>query len=356
MFNLFSRGFLLAGLLNASAFETTHYCVVCGKGPLTGRIWISQWGAVCNDCYQLGNHCTICGLPVREDDPNAIKTGDGRFICKFNRANAVLDAAPAGEIFTAARRGLIELFGSGFALKFSAVTVKLFDVDYWSEIGRPDGLHKFGFASTRRTPGGSCTHEVVLLSGRLRTELEATAAHEYTHLWINENRPVNHVVDSETIEAICELSAYKLMQAQDQTNQMQAILANPYTHGEIKNLVALEQERGIGWILNWVKNGASATLENQPLALAAPVQKPFLAVTNVAPPLPLALKLGGLLMDGRQSRAIIGGESFAPGEVKPVKLRNRTVQVRCLQINADNVVIEVDGASPRVTLKMDATP
>jgi hypothetical protein len=338
------------------AEQTNYFCVVCGKGPLTGRIWISKWGAVCNDCYQLGNHCTICGLPVREDDPDAIRTGDGRFICKFDKAQAVLDAAQAGEIFTDARRGLIELFGSGFALKFPAVMVKLFDVDYWSEIGRPDGLHKFGFASTRRTPGGSCTHEVVLLSGRLRTELEAAAAHEYTHLWLNENRPGNHVIAGDTVEAICELAAYKLMQAQGQTNQMQAILANPYTHGEIKNLVALEAERGIGWILNWVKNGASATLENQPLALAAPAPKPFMAATNVAPPSPRTLKLGGLLTDGRQCRAIIGGESFAPDEVKPVKLRDRTVLVRCVKINADSVVIEVDGASPQVTLKMDATP
>ena len=183
--------------------------------------------------------------------------------------------------------------GRGFALNFPDVTVNLFDVDYWSETGRDDGLHKFGFASTRRTPDGDCTHEVVMLSGRLRTELAATAAHEYTHLWINENRPADHVMDSDTTEAICELSAYKLMEARSQPEQMKRILANPYTHGEIKKLVALEKEGGIGTILNWVKNGTTATLETESSALAAPVRKPAMTFTNVPPPLPAALKLDG---------------------------------------------------------------
>ena len=191
----------------AFAAETNYLCVLCGTGPLTGRIWMSKWGAICNECYKLENHCSLCGLPIR-DGGGAVKTGDGRFICKFDKPNAVLDATEAREVFTEARRELIGLFGSGFALNFPDVTVNLFDVDYWSENGRADGLHKFGFASTRQTPKGACTHQVVLLSGRLRNELAATAAHEYTHLWISENCPRDRVIDGDTIEAICELSAY----------------------------------------------------------------------------------------------------------------------------------------------------
>jgi len=225
-------------------------------------------------------------------------------------------------------------------------------VDYWSELGRSDGLHKFGFASTRRTPKGDCTHEVVMLSGRLRTELAATAAHEYTHLWINENRPADHVIDSDTIEAICELSAYKLMEARAQPDQLQKILANPYTHGEIKKLVALEKENGLGYILNWVKNGATATLETESSALAAPVKKPAMTFTNVPAALPATLKLGGLMLEGQSRRAIIGGVSFAAGETKSVKLKNRTVQVRCREIYSDNAVIEVDGRPEPLTLKI----
>ena len=328
-----------------------YFCVVCGKGPLSGRIWMSKWGAVCDDCYKLENHCSLCGLPIRDGD-GSVKTGDGRFICKFDKPNAVLDVAGAREVFTDTRRELVGMFGRSFALNFPDVTVNLFDVDYWSELGRSDGLHKFGFASTRRTPKGDCTHEVVLLSGRLRNELAATAAHEYTHLWINENRPAGHVIDSDTIEAICELSAYKLMESRSQPEQLQKILDNPYTHGEIKKLVALEKENSVGYILNWVKNGAGATLETESSALAAPVRTPVIAFTNVPPPLPETLKLSGLLLDGQSRHAIINGVSFAAGEVKNVNLRSRTVRIRCREISRAGVVLEVDGFPGQFTLKI----
>lgn len=117
----------------------------------------------------------------------------------------------ARDLFEDTRDDLIALYGGGFKLKYPEVTVKLFDVDYWSEQDREDGLDKFGFASTRKTADGQCTHEVVMLSGQLRDAMSAVAAHEYTHLWINENRPSDRVIDRDTIEAICELSAYELM-------------------------------------------------------------------------------------------------------------------------------------------------
>lgn len=340
---------LLASIFAASATETNYFCVICGQGPLTGRIWMTKWGAICNDCYKLENHCSICGLPIRDGD-GSITTGDGRFICKFDKTNAVLDLAEAKEVFADTRRELIELLGRGFALKYPDVTVNLFDVDYWSETGRPDGLHQFGFASTRRTPKGSCTHEVVLLSGRLRTEIAATAAHEYTHLWINENLPPDRSIDRDVNEGICELVAYTLMESEGRTNQTQRILENPYTHGEINKLVALEKERGIGWILNWVKNGATTNLSGATLMM--PLAKPVMQFANVPPQLPVALKLNGLLSDGRSRRAIISGVSFAPGETNTVKLRDRTVTVRCREIHGSDVVIEVDGIPKPVVLKI----
>jgi hypothetical protein len=344
--------FLFAAVLNAAAAgETNYFCVVCGKGPLTGRIWISTWGAVCDECYKLDNRCSLCGLPIRDGD-GAVKTGDGRFICKFDKTNAVLEVAEAKAVFADTRRELLGMFGSGFALDFPDVTVSLFDVDYWSENGRADGLHKFGFANTRRTPRGDCTHEVVLLSGRLRVELAATAAHEYTHLWINENRPAERLIDSDTIEAICELSAYKLMAARVQPEQMQKILANPYTHGEIKTLVALEQENGLGYILNWVKNGTTTKLETTDAARAAPVKIPGLTFTNAPPPLPATLKLGGLLLAGANGHAIVSGVSFAAGDVKHVALQARTVLVHCCAISRTEVTLEVDGWPGTFTLKI----
>jgi hypothetical protein len=344
--------FLFAAVFVSAAEETNYYCVVCGKGPLTGHIWLHKWGAVCDDCYKLPDRCSICGLPIRPGD-GAIQTGDGRFICKFDKADAVMDLDEAQEVFTDVRREMVELYGRSFALNYPDVTVRLFDVDYWSEKGREDGLHAFGFANTRKTASGDCTHEVVLLSGRLRTEIAATAAHEYTHLWINENRPPEHVIDSDTTEAICELSGYKLMEDLNQPEQMKRILNNPYTHGEILKLVEIEKENGIGYILNWVRNGTTPTFETESTTVATPVWTRTVVFTNVPPRLPEKLMLDGLLLNGTNRRAIIGGVSFAAGDDKQVKLRGRTVEVLCREIHGHEAVLEVDGQPGPVVLKIE---
>jgi hypothetical protein len=329
-----------------TAAETNYFCVICGKGPLTGRIWMSKWGAVCNDCYQLEDHCSLCGLPVRPGD-GCVKTGDGRYICKFDRPNVVLDAYTAREIFAATRRDLVGLFGSGFALNYPDVTVNLFDVDYWSEKGHNDGLHKFGFSSTRKSASGVCTHEVVLLSGRLRAELVATAAHEYTHLWINENCPPSHVMDSDTTEAICELSAWSLMGAERQPDMQQKILKNPYTHGKIKTLVALAEERGVPAILDWVKNGSTASLETP----AATTWKPNYALPGQKPHLPAGLKFTGLFTVGTNEVAVINGLGFAPGERRSLRLRNGTALVECRAVRPDEVLLESNNVPLKLQLE-----
>ena len=341
--------FLFAATFVATAAETNYVCVVCGKGPLTGRIWLHQRGAVCNECYQLPNRCSLCGLPIGKD---FAKTPDGRFLCAFDKATAVLDAAEAREVFTDARRELLGLFGRSFALNNPEVTVNLFDVDYWSENGRSDGLHKFGFSSTRKSARGEATHLVVMLSGRSRAELAATAAHEYTHLWINENRPADHAIDADTQEAICELVAYKLVAARGQTDLQQLILANPYTHGEITKLIALEKENGIAYVFNWVKSGTTTRLESRTSALAAPLTRGTFTTTNTPAALPEMLKLGGLMLDGQDRQAVVGGVSFSVGETKWVKLRSRSVRLHCREITRTGVVLELDGQREPVTLKI----
>ncbi len=334
----------------ASAAETNYLCIVCGQGPLSGRIWVSQWGAVCNDCYKLENHCSLCGLPVREGG-GTVKTGDGRFICKFDQPNTVLDVDAAKEIFTDARQELVSLFGAGFALKFPEVSVNLFDVDYWSEKGR-DGLHKFGFSSTRKTPSGRCTHQVVMLSGQLRDDLAATAAHEYTHLWINENLPAGRMIDGDTIEAICETAAYELMDSRKRRGEQKKIRENPYTHGAIARLLAVDQEHGFRFVLDWVKEGDAANFETTTAAAARPVKVPVMKLTNAPAAALDSLKLGGLLLEGQARHAVVSGVSFAAGETKKIKLRRGETKVLCREILRNAAVLEVEGLAAPVLLKI----
>jgi len=118
-------------LVSYAADPTNYFCIVCGKGPLTGQIWLHPRGAICDDCEKSPNRCTICGLPVKEGDGH-IKTGDGRFICKFDKAGAVLTPDQARELFERTREAVVDLYGREFTLKYPDVTVNLFDVDYWS--------------------------------------------------------------------------------------------------------------------------------------------------------------------------------------------------------------------------------
>jgi hypothetical protein len=347
-----TRTIVLAGLLfvavsTAAAGETNYFCTVCGQGPLTGRVWLSKWGAVCDDCYRLPNHCYLCGLPVRAGDGH-VKTGDGRLICRFDKTNAVLDAAGARQVFEDARRDLLNLFGPDFALRYPDVTVNLFDVDYWTARGRDDGQHEFGFASTRRTSDGQCTHEVVMLSGRPRDEIAATAAHEYTHLWINENVPPDRKLAPDTEEAICELSAYKLMESRSQPEEERKILNNPYTHGEITNLVDVERKTGMNHVLDWVKRETTETVASA--ALFAPAAWSASVFTR-PPPLPETLKFGGLITLGPNLQAVINGVAFAAGETKNIRLRGRTVSVLCRHVRPGEVVLDLDGSATTVTLK-----
>ena len=335
----------------ASAGETNYFCVVCGKGPLHGLIHLSRWGPVCDDCLKIKDRCSICGLPVREGDGH-VQTGDGRFICGFDKTNAVLTLEQAKALFAQTRDDVVAMLGPSFALKYADVTVSLFDVDYWSEKGRTNGLHGFGFASTRKAADGRCTHEVVLLSGRLRDEIAATAAHEYTHLWINENRPDHRAIDPDTIEAICELTAYKLMGQKKLPDMQERIRENPYTNGKIKTLIAVERQAGSDYILNWVKNGRAEALEEDADFAPLPLPEPAAATpfTAAPPGLPAGLKFSGIMQIGNWRRAIINGAAFATGEQKTIRLRDKRVLVRCGEIHDNDVIVQLNGSTDPLTL------
>jgi hypothetical protein len=342
--------FLFAAAGLASADPTNYFCVVCGKGPLTGHIWLHPRGAICDDCEKIQDRCMICGLPVKPGDGH-ITTGDGRIICKFDKTNVVLTLDQAKDLFEQTRGEVVDLYGRQFALKYPEVTVNLFDVDYWSEKGQPGGLHKFGFASTRKTADRHCTHEVVMLSGRTREEMMAVAAHEYTHLWINENRPDSHKIDGDTVEAICELTAYELMRQKKLTEQQKHILENPYTNGKIKTLVAVEREGGTDYILNWVKNGTAETFDavaNPALLTASVPAVPFVAAPRQ---LPQGLKFSGIMTIGQERQAVVNGVAFAVGEQKTIKLRDQSVLVRCREIHAVDIIVELNGSSDPLTLE-----
>ena len=163
---------LFAALLAFAGGDANYFCVVCGKGPLTGRIWMSKWGPVCDDCDQLKDRCSICGLPVKDGDGH-IKTGDGRLICKFDKTNAVLTLEQAKDLFEQTRDDVVELYGRQFALKYADVTVICSTWITGRRKGARTGCTNSASPARAKPPDGQCTHEVVMLSGRTREEMTA---------------------------------------------------------------------------------------------------------------------------------------------------------------------------------------
>jgi len=329
--------------------KENYHCVVCGKGPLFGQVWTYKRGVVCDECEKINDRCTICGLPVKDGDGH-LKTTDGRFICKFDKPDAILTVDQGRELFERVRDEVVDLYGPQFVLKNTQVAVTMFDVDYWSEKGRSNDLHTFGFAHSRPADGGKWTHEVIMLSGRTRQEMTAVAAHEYTHLWINENRPAGHKIDGDTVEAICELTAYKLVQQKKWPDAEKRIIKNPYTNGKIKTLLSVEREGGTDYVMNWVKSGRAETFDDA--ASLAPLAVPAAAVAASPLPavLPAGLKFSGIMTFGKVRQAVINGVAFNAGDQKKIKLRDKAVSVRCERIYDDEVVVELNDSHASATL------
>lgn len=334
---------------HARSGPTNLVCIVCGKGPLIGRVWKFRDDFVCDDCAKIETRCSLCALPAKDGFG---KTTDGRILCKRCLPGAVLKADEARRIYDDAVSGMLALAGTAVALRSTNFSVSLFDVDYWNTRNGqpvPNEMRRMGFSQSRRI-GNAFTHTVVLLSGQPRADMAAVCAHEYAHLWINENKPDSREIEPDTIEAVCELFAYKLVTARKDAAGQDRIRKNPYTHGRIETMITAEAATGFNAVLEWVKSGTAKTLGGPAVPAVATVPRP--AVTSPPPPAPRQLELTGLI-GGRFPQAIINGVPFTKGDEFKVKLADKTVTVKCLEFSGATVTLRVDGAEKPVTLRMD---
>ena len=332
---------------------TNLTCTVCAKTPLTGKYWRINDQPVCADCQKLEARCSICRLPVKA---GFSQTDDGRLICARDLPNAVLKVDEARLIFAETAASLRYLAGGALTLRSTNLTVNLFDVDVGKVgAGKDEAgqMRKTGVSHTRQV-GSKFTHLVLLLSGQLRADLPAVCAHEFTHLWINENKPATRELEPDTIEAVCELVAYRLVGERRDAAAQEKIRKNTYTNGRIETLIAAEAATGLAGVLEWVKTGQGKTYGGPavqiPLFTAA---RPAVAAPAVPlPTAPAQLELVGLI-GGRRQQAIINGVTFLKNDELKVRLGDKTVVVKCVDFQDKAVVIRVNGAEKTTTLRMD---
>jgi len=352
---------LLLIALSCSVFslgaQNNLKCVVCGNPPPGRTFWKHPHGTICRDCVKLDVKCDICGLPIKAD---YLKTKDGRFICKFGKDDVVVNEREAILIYNQAVSSVLYVSGNAMALRGPKPDVRLFDIDYWNS---GQSMRRGGFSQSR-IAGRRITHNVILLSGLPKDELVSVSAHEYTHLWINENKKPNREIERDTIEGICELVAYKVCQRAGFTNQLARIKKNPYTNGRILTMLEAERQYGFARVLEWVRTGTSATMNvrNMPRAPSVssttrtprPPTRSATRTPSRSTSTPKAtnsstgLKITSIARTSRGYRAQINGVLFYRGDLKRVTYNGRPVNLQCLRVTESSVTVSINRGNPQV--------
>lgn len=324
-------------------------CVVCAKTPLVGKYFVhNQTNHICAECEQLPTRCALCRLPVKVV---TTKTTDGRIFCRVDAANVVVAQDEATKLFAQARSELSTLSDGSISLRSPEVAVQLVDVDYWNAKAGGDAtstMHRLGF-SISRPIGGGYAHNVILMSGQLRTTTLSTCAHEFAHLWLNENLKPGRKLDPDTREALCELFAFKLAARRGDTNEIARIKVNPYTKGVVLSALEFEAREGLPGVMSWVRNGTEVVLPATGVASATAAPEP---VRELRPPPPPAtkLELRSLLRTSKRTVAVINGERFELGSEISMLINGKRHLVRMEAALENAVTVTVDGTKQTLRL------
>ncbi len=326
-------------------------CVVCAKSPLVGKYFVhNRTNTVCADCATLETSCALCRLPVKNVTS---KTSDGRIFCRFDAPNVVVAQDDANKLFAQARSELSTLSDGALTLRSAEVAVQLVDVDYWN--AKPGGnitntMHRLGF-SISRLIGGGYTHNVVLMSGQLRSTTLSTCAHEFAHLWLNENLKAGRSLDPDTREALCELFAYRLAAHRGDTNELTRIKQNTYTKGVVLSAIEFDAREGLPGVLSWVRTGTEPSLPDGSGVAPASPSPTLVRELRPPPPPPVKLELRSLLRTSKRTVAFINTERFEVGREISMFINGKRHLVRLESAHGGEVVVSVDGVQQTLQLQ-----
>jgi hypothetical protein len=225
-----------------------------------------------------------------------------------------------------------------------------------------------------KTDANQKRYSMRLMTGLPLAELQATAAHEFSHAWVGDNvSPLRRgALSRNAEEGFCELVAYLLMDSQNEEAQKKFILKNFYTRGQVQLFIEANERYGFDQILDWMKYGDTPELESgrldkvrdvavpPPVSIAAnrpavkgpsvagasePKAPVLTAVQTNGPGAPQAaqapetIKVQGIFW-GKSPSAIINGHSVFPDDRFKLTIGGKTMNLHCLEIRKDSVQIE----------------
>jgi hypothetical protein len=346
-------------------------CRVCDQ-PVTGQFYFVKDKArggqfeVCTNCINLESRCLSCSFPVKS---GFTTLPDGRFLCTLCSPDAVVSDEETKKLCWETRESLDRLFARHLTFPQTNVVVTVVDRFTLDSLFKSPGFAQqctSVYGATRSHPlGKHYVHTLSILSGLNKHRLEAVAAHEFTHAWLNENLTPERkaALSRDALEGFCELVAYDFMQVRDNEIEKINIKENPYTAGQLEAFLAAEAMHGFNAVVDWVKTGESAKLD--PVdpdgvrfiheTASSPTGPPAYYSTAPPPPLPDKLRLKSISGVPGRRLAIINDRTFALKDQALLKLATTNVLIRCLEIRTNSVVIQFveSGAKQELLLPED---
>src|SRR6266540_329671 len=346
----------LAATLTASAQQPKR-CVTCGV-PVGATYYnfnsptLGSNQPACEPCSKLTNRCAICKLPVLD---TARKLEDGRFFCDRDFRAGVFDVTEARRVYEEVRREIAHILAGYGPLPDGNITVALVSGTEIKKLQQTlpsehDGKGTLGLTRTESVGRKNFQHRLHLLNGLPRNRLAAVCAHEYTHAWIHENVPADRKLEKDTVEGFCELVAYKLMVQRHDEQQKKIILDNAYTRGQVNAFIEAEHQHRFHRVVTWLKTGVDESLSqtNKVQTLAGREDESSGPDWTPPPPsvptrVPDTLVLKGISGAAVHRFALINDATLAKNEEGKVRVGSTNVVVRCLDIRAASVVIQIRG-------------
>lgn len=362
---------VLSVVLGHATAWAADSCEVCGE-RFTDAIYLlpdkvaGVQRQLCKDCTRRTTVCYLCGVPVAR---NLTTLPDGRVLCARDAKAVVLDEAEAEQLIREVKDTLDRQFSRFTTFPDENVTVRMVDRQALQEsfkfAGNDLSCPVVWGCTVRGTNAGAATHTISLLSGLPRPLFRATCAHEYVHVWVNENVSAarRKQTDQDAVEGFCELVAYLLMEAQGAAASTALIRSNTYTRGQLSLFLDAERRFGFNEVVEWMQYGVDARLvENDtdrirkvdlPRRVAAAAGQPGVpSAPPPPPPAPDKLTLSGIVWSPAQPLALINGHSFAVDERGKVRLGPTNATLRCLAIGQDWVRVRVEESGEETELKL----